>query len=105
MKSSELVARGTAWPDVGISAVADTAIFATPQGGVTGPVATDGGTAIIHVLERQATKPEDLASGRDALRQEIENDRRSKFFSAYMTKARDRMKVEVNPDVLRAITG
>ncbi len=105
VKSSELVTRGTAWPDVGISGAADAAIFATAQGGVTAPVVTDGGIAIIHVLERQGTKPEELASGRDALRQEIENDRRSKFFGAYMTKARDRMKVEINPDVLRAITG
>ena len=36
-KTTELVARGTAWPDAGISAAVDEAIFALPVGGVTAP--------------------------------------------------------------------
>jgi peptidyl-prolyl cis-trans isomerase D len=105
VKSTEVVTRGTAWPDVGISPALDSAIFAQPAGGVTGPVPTDAATVIAHVLERQDVKPEEMTTARESLRQELENDRRSRFFGAYMLKARDRMKIEIDQDVLRAITG
>jgi peptidyl-prolyl cis-trans isomerase D len=105
VKSTEVVTRGTAWPDVGISPALDSAIFAQPAGGVTGPVTTDAATVIAHVLERQDVKPEEMTTARESLRQELENDRRSRFFGAYMLKARDRMKIEIDQDVLRAITG
>src|SRR6478736_813668 len=49
VKTSELVARGTAWPDVGISPALDQAIFSQPGGGVTAPVTTDAATVIAHV--------------------------------------------------------
>ena len=48
---------------------------------------------------------QDVEKGRDALRQELDSDQRTKFFAAYMTKARDRMKIAINADVLRTITG
>ena len=96
VKTSELVARGTAWPDVGISPALDSAIFAQPSGGVTAPVTTDNATVIAHVVEKQEAKPEELTKTKDALRQELETDQRSKFFGAYMAKARDRMKINVN---------
>jgi peptidyl-prolyl cis-trans isomerase D len=105
VKTTELVARGTAWPDAGISAALDRAIFAEPAGGTTGPVTTDTATVVAHVVEHQQVKPEDEASASASLRQELEADRRSKFFGAYMQKARNRMKISVNEEVLRAITG
>jgi peptidyl-prolyl cis-trans isomerase D len=105
VKSTEMVTRGTAWPNVGISPALDQAVFALPVGGVTAPVTTDAATVIAKVVERQEVKPEDLAMAREGLRQELENDRRSRFFGAYMTKARDRMKIEVDQDVLRSLAG
>jgi peptidyl-prolyl cis-trans isomerase D len=105
VKTSELVARGTAWPDVGISPALDQAIFAQPAGGVTPPVTTDAATVIAHVVEHQDINPQDLATAREGLKQELENDKRSRFFGAYMVKARDRMKIEVDQDVLRSLAG
>jgi peptidyl-prolyl cis-trans isomerase D len=104
-KSTELVARGTAWPDAGISTVLDDAIFALPAGGVTAPITTDAGTVIARVIERQDAKPEELAAGKASLRQELLADRKSKFYGAYMGKARDRMKIEINQDAIRQIVG
>jgi peptidyl-prolyl cis-trans isomerase D len=105
VKTSELVARGTAWPDVGISPALDQAIFAQPAGGVTAPVTTDAATVIAHVVEHQDVNPQDLATAREGLKQEIENDKRSRFFGAYMVKARDRMKIAVDQEVLRSLVG
>ena len=105
VKTSELVSRGTAWPDVGISPALDQAIFAQPAGGVTAPVTTDAATVIAHVVEHQDINPQDLATAREGLKQEIENDKRSRFFGAYMVKARDRMKIDVDQEVLRSLVG
>jgi len=105
VKTSELVSRGTAWPDVGISPALDQAIFAQPAGGVTAPVTTDAATVIAHVVEHQDINPQDLATAREGLKQELENDKRSRFFGAYMVKARDRMKIDVDQEVLRSLVG
>jgi peptidyl-prolyl cis-trans isomerase D len=105
VKATEIVARGTTWPDVGINAAVDEAIFQQPAGGVTRPIVTDGGTVIARVVERQNVTPEELAKARDGLKQELVADRRTKFFSAYMLKARERMKIQVNQDAVRAVAG
>jgi peptidyl-prolyl cis-trans isomerase D len=103
LKSTEIVARGTAWPDVGISPAVDDAVFQQPVGGVTKPIPTDGGTVIARVVEHQGTTPEDMAKARDGLKRELLADRRTKFYSAYMLKARERMKIQVNEEALRAV--
>ncbi len=56
-------------------------------------------------VQHPAVKPEEEAAAAASLRQELENDRRGRFYSAYMVKARNRMKIEVNQDVLQAVTG
>lgn len=104
-KTSEIVARGTAWPDAGISPALDEALFALPVGGVTDAITTDGGTVVARVIEREDATPDALASGRESLKDELIADRKSKFFSAYMLKARERMKIEINQDTLTAIVG
>jgi peptidyl-prolyl cis-trans isomerase D len=105
VKSTEVVARGTAWPDVGLSPAVDDAVFTQPVGGITKPIATDAGTVIARVVDRQGTTPEDLAKARDGLKRELLNEKRGKFFSAYMLKARERMKIHVNEEALRAVAG
>ena len=105
VKTSELVARGSTLPDVGISAAVDAAVFALPAGGVTGPIVTDAGTVIAHVVERQDAKPDELKSGMDTLRTELVNERRSRFFGAYMQKAREQLKADINEDTLRRVVG
>ncbi len=103
VKTTELIARGAALPDVGASEAVDAAVFALPAGGVTDPIATDNGIVIGRVVERSDVTPQDIAQGRTALREQILNERRNRFFSAYMTKAKQKMKIEINRDVLRQI--
>ncbi len=104
-KTSDLVARGTALPDVGISPAIDKAAFGLTPGTVSDPIETSNGTVIIKVLQREDVTPAQVASGRDTLRQEMLGERRGRFFSSYMVKAKLKMGIEINRDVLNTVIG
>jgi peptidyl-prolyl cis-trans isomerase D len=103
--TTELVARGTAWPQVGVSPAVDEAAFALPAGAVSAPIATDAGTVVVKVLAREEPAADQLASSRESLKQELLAERRAKFYNAYMAKARTRLAITTNPDVVRQIVG
>jgi peptidyl-prolyl cis-trans isomerase D len=105
VKTTELVARGSTLPEVGVNSVIDAAAFALPAGSVTAPIATDAGTVVARVVEKLDVKAADLAAGKDAVRADLQNERRSRFFSAYMLKARERMKTTINQDMVRRVVG
>lgn len=105
VKTSELVARGAALPEVGVSPAIDTAAFALPLGGISDAIATPTGSAIVRVAEKQLVTAEELASGRDALRDELANGRRDKFFSAFMLKAKGTMAIEIRQEVVSRVLG
>jgi len=105
VKKTELVPRGSPLPDVGASAAVEAAAFALPVGGVTPPITTDAGTVIARVAERQDVKPEELATARDGLRTELVNEQRTRFFGAYMAKARERLKTSIYEDNVRQAVG
>ena len=46
-----------------------------------------------------------IADGRDALRDELVNQQRDRFFMAYMAKAKTALKIEVRQDVLAQVMG
>jgi len=104
-KSSELVARGAALPDIGVNAQVEKAAFALAAGTVSDPIVTADGTTIVKVLERQDVKPDEMAASRESVRQDLLGERRTEFFNAYMEKARQRMNIEFNREVLDSIIG
>jgi peptidyl-prolyl cis-trans isomerase D len=104
-KSSELVARGAALPEIGVNAAVEKAAFALAAGSVSDPISTGNGTAIVKVIERQDVKPADVAASRESVRQDLLDTRRTEFFTAYMVKARERMQIELNREVLNSILG
>jgi len=99
-KTTELVPRGTALPDVGTSAALDTAVFALPAGAVSDPLAGPSAVAIVHVVEKKDVSPQEIAAGQAALRDEMLQERRGRFFSAYMAKAKQRMKITIDRERL-----
>lgn len=105
VKPTELVARGAALPDVGVNPDIDKAVFALPTGGVTDPIATPNGSVIARVVEREDVTDAQIAEGRDRLREELTNQRRDRFFSAYMAKAKTGLKIGVRQDVLAQVMG
>jgi len=100
VKTTEFVARGAALPEVGASPAVDAVAFTLQPNQVSDPIVTDNGTVIVKMLERQDPAPADLVSGRSTLKTELLNENRGRFYTAYMTKARDKMKVNVNRELI-----
>lgn len=105
VKTTELIARGAAIPDLGISETVDAAAFALPQGGVSDALTTPTGTAIVRVAEKVSVTDAEVEAGKDQLRDELVNTRRDKFFGAYMQKAKTGLKITTREDVLARIVG
>jgi peptidyl-prolyl cis-trans isomerase D len=104
-QTTELVARDSALPTLGISAAADKAAFSLPVGGVSPPVASESAYGVIKVIERQELKPEEFNSAKPTFRDEILNERRGRFFASYMERARQKIRIDVNQEaVQRAIS-
>jgi peptidyl-prolyl cis-trans isomerase D len=103
-KDTDLITRGAAIPDVGTNPEVDKAAFSLPVGGVSGPIATADGTVIVKVLQREEVTQDQVKSGSETFRAELLNERRSNFFNSYMSKAKERIKVEVKPDVISRVT-
>ena len=103
-KTTELIARDSPIPDLGVAKAVEDAAFKLPQGGVSDAIATDNGTAIVKVLEKQTVTAADWTSAKDRFREELLTDRRNRFFGAYMVKAKQKMKIEVNRETLQRAT-
>jgi peptidyl-prolyl cis-trans isomerase D len=101
--TADLVTRGTALPGVGISPAVDRVAFSLAPGTVSEPILTETAAVVVQVLERKDVTATELAAGRESLRQELLADRRNRFFSAYMTKAKQRMRIEINRAALQQI--
>jgi peptidyl-prolyl cis-trans isomerase D len=100
---TELVARESPLPDIGVSPEVDAAAFDLPVGGVSEPIATSDATVIVRVVERDDVTSEELVNGREAFREQLLAERRGRFFSAYMTKAKERMNILIDDDVVRRV--
>ncbi len=105
VKPTELIARGAPVPDIGASAEVDKLAFSLPKGGISDPISTPQGTAIIRVAEKEDVTPEQIATGRDQLREELTNQRRDQFFSGYMQKAKQALKIEIRQDTMARAVG
>ena len=105
VKTTELLARGSAIPDLGMSEAIDAAAFSLPQGGVSDAIATPTGSAVIRVVERVDVTDAEIEQGKDALREELVNQRRDRFFGAYMEKAKTALRINIRQEILAQVTG
>ena len=102
-KESQLVARDSALPDVGVSPEVDKVAFALAKGAVSDPIQTDSGTVIVRVSDRDDVTADEFKIARERFRAELVNERRGRFFASYMTKAKERLKIEIKADVIRRL--
>jgi peptidyl-prolyl cis-trans isomerase D len=100
-KTTELIARDAPIPDLGVAPAVEDAAFKLTAGSTSQPIAVDNGAAVIKLVEKQEVSPSDYALARDKFREELLADRRNRFFGAYMLKAKQRMKIEVNREQLQ----
>jgi peptidyl-prolyl cis-trans isomerase D len=103
VQSSDLIARGAAFPEIGVSAPVENAAFALGAGGISDPIATDRGTVIVRVADKQAIDPVKFAGERDQVRGQMLQERKGQFFGSYMTKAKQKMTIDLNEETLQAL--
>jgi peptidyl-prolyl cis-trans isomerase D len=105
VKTTELLTRDSPLPEIGSAPDVLDAAFKLPEGSVSDPVSTDSGTAIFKVVEKHESSPQDLTANKETFREELLNDRRNRFFSSYMQKAKQKMKISVNREALKRVVG
>lgn len=104
VQTTDLISRGAPIGAAGVSPAIDAVAFSLPEGSVSDPITTDNGAVVVRVVERQEPSGEEVASGRQGMRDELMNERRGRFFAAYMGKARERMDIRINNQVLAQLT-
>src|SRR5438093_551410 len=95
-KTTDLIAADAPIPDLGVAPAVTDAAFKVAQGAVSEPIATDNGTAVIKVVEKKEVTTEEWTSSKDRFREELLSDRRNRFISAYMVKAKQKVTLDVN---------
>lgn len=105
VKPTELIARGSPLPDLGISPEIDKVVFGLPVGAVSDPISTPQGTAIVRVVQKEPVTDAQVAAGMDSMREELLNQRRDRFFSGYMVKAKEKLSININQEALARVVG
>jgi peptidyl-prolyl cis-trans isomerase D len=100
-KTTDLITRDAPLPDLGIAPDAMDAAFRLPVGGVSDPITTDNGTAVFKVVERKEVTPTEWTANIERFRGEQMTEKRNRFFSAYMVKAKAGLKIELNREALQ----
>lgn len=103
--SSDLVTRGSALPEVGVSAAVEAVAFAMTPGSVSDVVQAGNAVAIVHLVEREEASAADLAQNRNTLRNELMLQRQSRFFTAYMDNVKARLDITIDLAVLEQALG
>ena len=75
-----------------------------PPAAVSDPIITDTGAVVVKVLEKKARHADEIAAGKQQTKDELMDERRGRFYASYMTKARERMKIQINRSIAQ-LTG
>ena len=105
VKTTELITRGSPIGDAGTSPAVESAAFSLPVGGVSDAITTDTGAVVVKVLERKDPTAEEIKAGVTSTKDQLLSERRGRFFAAYMTKAKERMTVRINRQVIAQVVG
>ena len=103
--TSDLMSRGGAFPEVGISDAVEALAFALPVGGVSDVVEAGSTAAIVHVVERQDVTAAELESAREELRTELLQQKQDQFFQSYMNTAQETIELSIDQVALDEALG
>jgi peptidyl-prolyl cis-trans isomerase D len=103
--TSAPLSRNAVIPNIGRSPAIEAVAFSSAPGTVSDAISTPQGAAIVRVASRQDVSPADFAMARDKFRSELLNERRNRFYQAYMEKAREKMRIEINQEALKRALG
>ncbi len=105
LKTTELIPRGTAYPEVGVNTAIDDAVFGLAKDGTSGPISTESAVVVAHVVERADVIAENLAREKPQTASQLMQQRRQEFFAAYMTKAKQKMKITFHEAAIKTVFG
>ncbi|HXT71964.1 MAG TPA: peptidyl-prolyl cis-trans isomerase [Vicinamibacterales bacterium] len=105
VKTTELITRGQALPEIGVNQAVEDVVFKLKTGEATGAIATDNAVVVARVKERQDPKPGEFETAKTSLAGELKQQRQNQFFAAYMGKAREKMKITYSDDAFRRVLG
>jgi len=80
-------------------------VFKMPKGAVSGAIPTESAVVVVRVADRADVTPEALAAGLSQTLEQLRQTRRQEFFSAYMSKAKLKMKISFNEAALKTLFG
>ena len=104
--TSELITRGAAFPEVGVSTAVEQAAFNLPIGGVSGILEAGGETlAVVRLVEHEDVTPEEIAEASEAVRNELIQSRRNEFYSAYMSRVQEQLGVDIDYGAFETAVG
>jgi peptidyl-prolyl cis-trans isomerase D len=103
--SSELLARGEAFPEVGSNSAIEAAAFSLPVGGISAVIDAGNMAAIVHVVERESATPEQLSNDRVDLHYELLQRRQEQFYQTYLTNAASELQIDIDMAALQEATG
>ncbi len=105
VKTTEQIARGAPIADIGISTAVEAVAYALPAGAVSDPIRTDNGAVVVKVVERKDVTADELTKGRVELRDQLISERRNRFYTTYMAKAREKMRINRNEATIAQALG
>jgi peptidyl-prolyl cis-trans isomerase D len=105
VKPTDFITRDSAYPEIGVNTSVDAVAFNLRVGETSAPIPTDTAIVVVHVKEKQTIDEAKMLAERDTMRDQLLSQRRQEFFSAYMAKARQTMKVTVNEAAIKAVLG
>jgi peptidyl-prolyl cis-trans isomerase D len=105
VKTTDMMARGTALPEIGINQQVEDVVFKLKTGETSAPISTDNAVVVARVKEKQDVKPEEVTTAKAALRDELRQQHQGQFFAAYMTKAREKMALTYNQSAMQLLLG
>ena len=103
--TSELITRGSAFPEVGSNAALEAVAFELPVGGVSDAIEVGNATAVVHVVERQDVTPAELEESRETLRGELLQNRQNQFYGSYMTGVQEQLPINIDLAALELAVG
>ena len=68
-------------------------------------ITTTLGAVVVRVAERHDVTPDEFNGAKSTFRRELENERRTQFFTAYLNKAKQGMSIVVNEEALKRAVG
>ena len=105
VKTTDQIARGAPIADIGVSAAVDAVAYTLPAGAVSDPIRTENGAVVVKVVERKDVAPDELTKGRGELRAQLTSERRNRFYTTYMAKAREKMRINRNEATIAQALG